>query len=82
MEKPDASRHGTESALPAGARAQLALRMLLRERAVLMAAEVETLLELARVEAGRFLDTDEVQNINMLLSLFERDSAVKFLASG
>ncbi len=40
------------------------------------------LLGLACAEAGRFLDSHEVQNINMLLSLFERDSAVKFLASG
>ena len=40
------------------------------------------LLELARREAGYFLDSNNTSQINMLLSLFERDSAVKFLASG
>ncbi len=40
------------------------------------------LLSLARNEADRFLDSNDISQMNMLLSLFERDSAVKFLASG
>jgi len=40
------------------------------------------LLELARTEAGSFLESNETPLMNLLLSLFERDSAVKFLASG
>ena len=40
------------------------------------------LLGLARSEAGRALEQNDQQYINLLLSLFERDSAVKFLASG
>ncbi|MDC6458207.1 ATP-dependent DNA helicase RecG [Alphaproteobacteria bacterium] len=40
------------------------------------------LLSLARSEAGRILEQKEQNHMNLLLSLFERDSAVKFLASG
>ena len=40
------------------------------------------LLGLARAEAGRALDNGDQKHMNLLLSLFERDSAVKFLASG
>ena len=40
------------------------------------------LLELARTEASSFLENNETSLMNLLLSLFERDSAVKFLASG
>ena len=40
------------------------------------------LLSLARSEAGRILEQNDQKHMNLLLSLFERDSAVKFLASG
>ena len=40
------------------------------------------LLTLARNEAGRILEQNDQNHMNLLLSLFERDSAVKFLASG
>ena len=40
------------------------------------------LLGLARSEAGRALEQNDQKHMNLLLSLFERDSAVKFLASG
>ena len=40
------------------------------------------LLSLARNEAGWILEQNDQNHINLLLSLFERDSAVKFLASG
>jgi ATP-dependent DNA helicase RecG len=40
------------------------------------------LLSLARSEAGRILERNDQNHMNLLLSLFERDSAVKFLASG
>ena len=40
------------------------------------------LLSLARNEAGRILKQNDQNHMNLLLSLFERDSAVKFLASG
>jgi ATP-dependent DNA helicase RecG len=40
------------------------------------------LLSLARSEASRILDQNDQKHMNLLLSLFERDSAVKFLASG
>ncbi|MDC1383005.1 ATP-dependent DNA helicase RecG [Candidatus Puniceispirillum sp.] len=40
------------------------------------------LLMLARTEAEYFFDNSDTSQLNMLLSLFERDSAVKFLASG
>ncbi|MDG2003097.1 MAG: ATP-dependent DNA helicase RecG [Novosphingobium sp.] len=40
------------------------------------------LLILARSEAGRILEKNDQNHTNLLLSLFERDSAVKFLASG
>ena len=40
------------------------------------------LLILARNEAGWILEQNDQNHINLLLSLFERDSAVKFLASG
>ena len=40
------------------------------------------LLSLARSEAGRILEQNDQKHLNLLLSLFERDSAVKFLASG
>ena len=40
------------------------------------------LLSLARSEASRILEQKEQNHMNLLLSLFERDSAVKFLASG
>ncbi|MDA8730194.1 ATP-dependent DNA helicase RecG [Alphaproteobacteria bacterium] len=40
------------------------------------------LLSLARSEAGRILEQNDQKHTNLLLSLFERDSAVKFLASG
>jgi len=40
------------------------------------------LLILARSEAGRILEQNDQNHMNLLLSLFERDSAVKFLASG
>ena len=40
------------------------------------------LLGLARREAGRALEQNDQKHMNLLLSLFERDSAVKFLASG
>jgi hypothetical protein len=40
------------------------------------------LLEAARNESRHFLDSDERPHVNLLLSLFERDSAVKFLSSG
>ena len=40
------------------------------------------LLSLARNEAGWILEQNDQHHINLLLSLFERDSAVKFLASG
>ena len=40
------------------------------------------LLSLARDEAGWILEQNDQNHINLLLSLFERDSAVKFLASG
>mgnify|MGYP001261631953 FL=1 len=42
----------------------------------------QELLELARTEASSFLENNETSLMNLLLSLFERDSAVKFLASG
>ena len=40
------------------------------------------LLSLARNEAGRILEQNDQNHMNLLLSLFDRDSAVKFLASG
>ena len=40
------------------------------------------LLSLARSEAGRILEQNDRNLVNLLLSLFERDSAVKFLTSG
>ena len=40
------------------------------------------LLSLARNEAGLLLKQNDQNHMNLLLSLFERDSAVKFLASG
>ncbi|MDC0649652.1 ATP-dependent DNA helicase RecG [Alphaproteobacteria bacterium] len=40
------------------------------------------LLTLARNEAGRILEQNDQNHMNLLLSLFECDSAVKFLASG
>ncbi len=40
------------------------------------------LLSFARNEAGRILEQNDKNHMNLLLSLFERDSAVKFLASG
>lgn len=40
------------------------------------------LLGIARAEASRALDNNDQPHMNLLLSLFERDSAVKFLASG
>jgi ATP-dependent DNA helicase RecG len=40
------------------------------------------LLELARTESALFLDSKDTSQMNMLLCLFERDNAVKFLASG
>ena len=40
------------------------------------------LLSLARNEAGWILEQNSQSHMNLLLSLFERDSAVKFLASG
>ena len=40
------------------------------------------LLILAQSEAGRILENNDKNHTNLLLSLFERDSAVKFLASG
>jgi ATP-dependent DNA helicase RecG len=40
------------------------------------------LLAVARSEAGRMLDAGDTATLDLLLSLFERDSAVKFLASG
>ena len=40
------------------------------------------LLTLARSEAGRILEQNDQNLVNLLLSLFERDSAVKFLTSG
>jgi ATP-dependent DNA helicase RecG len=40
------------------------------------------LLSLARSEAGRILEQNDQNLVNLLLSLFERDSAVKFLTSG
>ena len=40
------------------------------------------LLGLARSEAGHALEQNDQKHMNLLLSLFERDSAVKFLASG
>ena len=40
------------------------------------------LIGLARTEAGYFMKRNDKSQINMLLTLFERDSAVKFLASG
>ncbi|MFL2844972.1 MAG: ATP-dependent DNA helicase RecG [Candidatus Puniceispirillaceae bacterium] len=40
------------------------------------------LLSLARNEAGWILEQNDQNQMNLLLSLFERDSAVKFLASG
>ena len=42
----------------------------------------QELLDLARTEASSFLENNETSLMNLLLSLFERDSAVKFLASG
>ncbi|MEK9911841.1 MAG: ATP-dependent DNA helicase RecG, partial [Candidatus Puniceispirillum sp.] len=40
------------------------------------------LIGIARDEARRMLRTNDTAQLNLLLSLFERDSAVKFLASG
>mgnify|MGYP003341063594 CR=1 FL=1 len=40
------------------------------------------LLVTARKEATRMLETGDTEQLELLLSLFERDSAVKFLASG
>ena len=40
------------------------------------------LLAIARVEAKSMLEAGANEDVNMLLSLFERDSAVKFLAAG
>ena len=40
------------------------------------------LLSLAKSEADRILERNDQNYMNLLLSLFERDSAVKFLASG
>ena len=40
------------------------------------------LISLARNEAGWILEQNDQNHLNLLLSLFERDSAVKFLASG
>jgi ATP-dependent DNA helicase RecG len=40
------------------------------------------LLATARKEATRMLETGDTEQLELLLSLFERDSAVKFLASG
>ncbi len=42
----------------------------------------QDLLGLARTEACSFLESDQTPLMNLLLSLFERDSAVKFLTSG
>jgi ATP-dependent DNA helicase RecG len=40
------------------------------------------LLAIARSEAKSMLETNVSTHANLLLSLFERDSAVKFLAAG
>ena len=40
------------------------------------------LIATAREQAQTMLARNSTQNINLLLSLFERDSAVKFLAAG
>ena len=42
----------------------------------------QNLLAIARVEAKSMLQANANDHVNMLLSLFERDSAVKFLAAG
>jgi len=52
------------------------------EFAIADLASHRDLLALARDQAKIMLETAKPEQINMLLSLFERDSAVKFLAAG
>ncbi len=42
----------------------------------------DDLLETARTEAARMLHAPDKAQLDLLLSLFERDSAVRFLAAG